>query len=109
MAVVSTIQKSQLEGTKRLDAEYYQPEYLALQKKLERTKSITPWGEIEGKFITGPFGSEFNTDNYVQEGKYRYVRGKDVKDFALRMAWASDSIACKNASRLAESTKSTQK
>ena len=77
----SIIQKSQLEGTKRLDAEYYQPEYLVLQENLERTKSITPWGEIEGKFITGPFGSEFNTENYVHEGEYRYVRGKDVKDF----------------------------
>lgn len=81
MITHSIIQKSQLEGTKRLDAEYYQPEYLALQKNLEKTKSVTPWGEIEGKFITGPFGSEFNTENYVQEGKYRYVRGKDVKDF----------------------------
>ncbi len=81
MVVFSIIQKSQLEGAKRLDAEYYQPEYLALQKNLEKTKSITQWGDIEGKFITGPFGSEFNTDNYVQEGKYRYVRGKDVKEF----------------------------
>ena len=81
MITASIIQKSQLEGARRLDAEYYQPEYLALQKNLEDTKSLKKWGELEGKFITGPFGSEFNTDNYVQEGKYRYVRGKDVKDF----------------------------
>ena len=81
MITFSTIQKSQLEGAKRLDAEYYQPEYLALQKNLEKTKSIRPWGEIGGRFITGPFGSEFNTENYVQEGECRYVRGKDVKDF----------------------------
>ena len=81
MLIYSIIHKSQLEGAKRLDAEYYQPEYLALQKNLEKTKSITPWGEIEGRFITGPFGSEFNTENYVQAGEYRYVRGKDVKDF----------------------------
>lgn len=79
--VVSIIQKSQLEGAHRLDAEYYQPEYLALQKNLEDTKRLKKWGEIEGKFITGPFGSEFNTENYVQDGEYRYVRGKDVKDF----------------------------
>jgi restriction endonuclease S subunit len=32
--VFSIIQKSQLEGTKRLDAEYYQPEYLELINKL---------------------------------------------------------------------------
>ncbi|MBI5913113.1 restriction endonuclease subunit S [Candidatus Azambacteria bacterium] len=81
MPTYSIIKKSQLEGTKRLDAEYYQPEYLALQENLEKTKSIMPWGEIEGKFITGPFGSEFDTENYVQDGEYRYVRGKDVKDF----------------------------
>ena len=31
----SIIQKSQLEGAKRIDAEYYQPEYLKLDKKLE--------------------------------------------------------------------------
>ena len=77
----SIIQKSQLEGGLRLDAEYYQPEYLTLQENLKKTKSITSWGEIGGRFITGPFGSEFDTENYVQDGEYRYVRGKDVKDF----------------------------
>src|SRR3989338_10477401 len=81
MATFSTIKKSQLEGTHRLDAEYYQPEYLELQKNINRTGSSKLWRNIEGKFITGPFGSEFNTENYVTNGKYRYVRGKDVKDF----------------------------
>ncbi|MBI2097341.1 MAG: restriction endonuclease subunit S [Candidatus Vogelbacteria bacterium] len=38
MAVFSTIQKSQLEGAKRLDAEYYQPEYLLLNEKLRKQK-----------------------------------------------------------------------
>jgi len=83
MATFSTIKKSQLEGTHRLDAEYYQPEYLELQKNINRTGSSKLWRNIEGKFITGPFGSEFNTENYVTNGKYRYVRGKDVKDFFL--------------------------
>ncbi|MEK9179888.1 MAG: restriction endonuclease subunit S [Patescibacteria group bacterium] len=81
MITSAIIQKSQLEGAHRLDAEYYQPEYLVLRDNLKKTKSVRPWGEIEGKFITGPFGSEFNTENYVQQGEYRYVRGKDVKDF----------------------------
>ena len=81
MVIYSIIQKSKLEGARRLDAEYYQLEYLTLRKNLEETKSLKMWGELEGKFITGPFGSEFNTDNYVQEGEYRYVRGKDVKEF----------------------------
>ena len=33
MISYSIIQKSQLEGARRLDAEYYQPEYLDLEKK----------------------------------------------------------------------------
>jgi len=36
----SIIQKSQLEGVKRLDAEYYQPEYLDLSGQLRKMKSI---------------------------------------------------------------------
>lgn len=32
--IYSIIQKSQLEGTSRLDAEYYQPEYLEAERKL---------------------------------------------------------------------------
>lgn len=83
MITYSIISKSQLEGAKRLDAEYYQPEYLGLRDNLNRAGSVKLWRDIEGKFITGPFGSEFNTENYVTDGKYRYVRGKDVKNFFL--------------------------
>lgn len=79
----SIILTSQLEGAKRLDAEYYQPEYLELLKNLLEAGSLKLWRDIEGKFITGPFGSEFNTENYVCNGEHRYVRGKDVKDFFL--------------------------
>ena len=81
MITFSIIQKSQLEGTMRLDAEYFQPEYLAIQNNLLQTKSYKLWREIPGKFITGPFGSEFNVENYIPNGEFRYVRGKDVKDF----------------------------
>lgn len=35
MITFSIIQKSQLEGAYRLDAEYYQPEYLEVAKKLK--------------------------------------------------------------------------
>lgn len=37
----SIIQKSQLEGQNRLDAEYYQPEYLNLSKSLRMAKSLS--------------------------------------------------------------------
>ena len=83
MIIYSIIQKSQLEGALRLDAEYYQPEYLEIEKSLHGTNSYKFWRDIKGKFITGPFGSEFNVENYIPDGDYRYVRGKDVKDFFL--------------------------
>ncbi|OPY72806.1 MAG: EcoKI restriction-modification system protein HsdS [Syntrophorhabdus sp. PtaU1.Bin058] len=83
MITYSIIQKSQLESAKRIDAEYYQPEYLELKSRLLSTGLYQLWGSIEGKFITGPFGSEFNVDNYVENTQFRYVRGKDVKEFFL--------------------------
>ena len=39
MVIFSIIQKSQLEGVRRLDAEYYQPEYLDVEKKLNTIKT----------------------------------------------------------------------
>lgn len=83
MITYSIIKKSQLEGSHRLDAEYYQPEYLDLENKLKETKTYKTWRDIEGKFVTGPFGSEFNVENYISNGRYRYIRGKDVKEFFL--------------------------
>ena len=83
MAVVSVINRSQLEDTTRIDAEYYHPESLSLEKEILRTKSCRLWKCLGGQFITGPFGSEFNVENYVTGSPYRYVRGKDVKEFFL--------------------------
>ena len=79
----SIIQKSQLEGPNRLDAEYFQPQYLELEKSILQTDTLIKWEEIDGKFITGPFGSEFNVENYDENSQHRYVRGKDVKPFFL--------------------------
>ncbi len=83
MVTFSIIQKSQLEGGQRIDPEYYQPEYLRLVNDLIQTNSYKSWNDIKGKFITGPFGSEFNVENYITDGKYRYIRGKDVKEFII--------------------------
>jgi type I restriction enzyme S subunit len=40
MAVFSVIKLSELEGAKRLDAEYYKPEYLKVKQKLLQTKFV---------------------------------------------------------------------
>ena len=83
MITYSIIQKSQIKNVRRIDADYFQPEYLELENKIYLTNSYRLWGNIEGRFITGPFGSEFGVENYTSETQYRYVRGKDVKEFFL--------------------------
>lgn len=60
MTTYSIVQKSQLEGAHRIDAEYFQPEYTKLEQALIMSNLYKKWSELEGKFITGPFGSEFN-------------------------------------------------
>jgi len=83
MAVVSVVNISELGDTMRTDAEYYQPRYLRSERIVLKTKSCKLWKQIAGQFITGPFGSEFIVERYVEESPYRYVRGRDVKDFFL--------------------------
>jgi len=83
MAVVSVVDLSELGDTMRTDAEYYQPRYLKLEGVVLKTKSYRLWGQVKGQFITGPFGSEFIVERYVEDSPYRYVRGRDVKEFFL--------------------------
>ena len=71
MATVSIVDRSKLEDTLRLDAEYYQQKYLDAELKIIATSAHVPWGCIDGQFVTGPFGSEFIVENYVAEGSYR--------------------------------------
>lgn len=83
---ISIIQSNELEVTARIDAEYYQPKYLELEKKILSSSTFRLWKDIDGEFITGPFGSSFKVENYVkdiQKYHYRYIRGKDVKEFFL--------------------------
>ena len=71
----SVIQKSQLEGAKRLDAEYYQPEYLTLEKifsqsKTEKVIDLTDFVK-KGVFDLSP-------DNYTESG-VPFVRVQNIK------------------------------
>jgi restriction endonuclease S subunit len=78
MITYSIIQKSKLEGAHRLDAEYYQPEYLDLEKKLNRlaTKTI---GEISKSVIS--FGA-YSLTSYIewQESGVPYINVGDIRD-----------------------------
>lgn len=80
---VSVLLKSELEFSKRLDAEYYRKELLNYEKKIKEKKNCIELSE-NATFIIGPFGSSFNTENYIDYGEYRYVRGQDVKPFVLK-------------------------
>lgn len=83
MAVWSVVKVSALSPDMRLDAEYYKPNLLDLDRQLAGMRA-RPWGDLAGRFIVGPFGSDFNVENFVEESSYRYIRGKDVKPFFLQ-------------------------
>ena len=78
----SEIRKSELEFSGRIDAEYYQKQYL-LFEQMVRKNDYHRMAEI-CHFLIGPFGSAYDTSNYVDESKYRYIRGQDVKPFFVQ-------------------------
>lgn len=63
--VYSIIKKSQLEGAMRLDAEYYQPEYLEIQNRLKEKPALK---DLAKNIICGPFGSAILNSDYRQNG-----------------------------------------
>lgn len=80
----SEILLSKLEFTKRLDAEYYRKVFLKYELTIA-SRANKLMGEIS-EFLIGPFGSAYNTENYLDYSPYRYIRGQDVKPFILKDA-----------------------
>src|SRR3989338_7116040 len=76
MVIYSIIQKSRLEGAKRLDAEYYQPEYLET-RKLVSALLHTTLGEVSNKFKKGIF--DIKADTYIDEG-IQFIRISNLKN-----------------------------
>lgn len=79
---VAEVKFLDLEMSLRIDAEYYHPKFLEMERQIV-SKSFNTL-EALGMLISGPFGSAFTVDNYDLESHFRYVRGKDVKSFFLR-------------------------
>ena len=79
---IQEVKLSELEFSLRIDAEYYKPLYIQLEKRLSSRKHA-PLGE-KSNFLIGPFGSSFTVDNYLEDSPYRYIRGRDVKPFFLQ-------------------------
>ena len=78
----SEILMSNLEYSGRIDSEYYQKKYLYCQSLVEE-RIHSKLGE-KAEFLIGPFGSSFDTENYVEQSTFRYIRGQDVKQYGLR-------------------------
>jgi len=80
MITYSIIQKSQLEGALRLDAEYYQPEYLEVAKILQSTHHKN-FDEVVSNIINGAEIRE-----YVEEDGLPYLRVSDIKEFFIDLS-----------------------
>ena len=87
MAVFSIIKKSELEGAKRLDAEYYQPEYLDITSKLKNARAIkTLASDIRyGLYVEPDYLDEginfiraMNTTNFWVDGEVLKISNKKV-------------------------------
>lgn len=78
---IAEVSLSGLEFSGRLDAEYYQPEYLRAED-LIAARGAVPLSSV-ADFLIGPFGSAFTVENYCDDPTYRYIRGKDVKPMSI--------------------------
>ena len=76
MTSYSIIRKSQLEGAKRLDAEYYQPEYLGLENLFHKSKTDSIL-DLTSFVKKGIF--DLSPDNYLSEG-VPFVRVQNIKN-----------------------------
>lgn len=78
----SEVLLSELDFSTRLDAEYYKKQHLYFKNKIESILHFEM--QDRSDFLIGPFGSAYDTSNYIEEQGYRYVRGQDVKPFELQ-------------------------
>jgi len=83
MITANIVSLSDTNNYHRIDPDFYRPEFIDVETKIKK-QNVKLWGKLGGFFLTGPFGSEFKVENYVRDSKYRYVRGKDVKEFFLQ-------------------------
>ena len=79
----SIIQKSQLEGADRIDAEYYQHEYLHLAELLKKSKKISEVAYTCDLQSNGAFKQIFEILNDGKEKTIPYIRSENVGDFFI--------------------------
>ena len=79
MITYSIIKKNELEGARRLDAEYYQPEYLSVGDNLRSSPLLF---DVSKKITDFGAYSQMNFVNFVQKG-VRFLRNQDIGEFLI--------------------------
>lgn len=79
MTTHSIIQKSQLEGSNRLDAEYYQPDYLEINNELANSVILD---DLALKITDFGAYSQMNFVEFTDSG-VRFLKNQDVEEFSV--------------------------
>jgi restriction endonuclease S subunit len=80
MAVFNVIKLSELEGAKRLDAEYYKPEYLNIYSKLNAIGSKIFLKRLIKEIVSGSY-----VDSYFEKGTL-YLRVNNITEFGFDLS-----------------------
>ena len=102
MAVVSVVKLSQVEGAWRLDADYYQPEYMETKKRLSVIKPVVRLRDI-ASIATGPAYSskEMGEDFDIPVARIGDVTNKtDVEDWIKLSRAEFEKFDCKKIENL---------
>ena len=92
MAVFSIVKLSELEGAKRLDAEYYRPEYLKVKQKLLQTKFVY-FRELVKEII---HPKEIKREYEEEKQDYLFLLAQNVRPLMLDLSekkFISEEIA----------------
>ena len=83
MPQISTIHYKDIQEAQRFDAEYFKPEYLDIQIRLEKFGSIR-LGDVlgYGNVFSGPFGSALKSESYQSSG-VPFIRISDIHDIFI--------------------------
>jgi len=80
MAVFSVVKLSELEGGKRIDAEYYKPEYLNIYSKLNASGPKTFLKRLIKEIVSGSY-----VDSYFEKGTL-YLRVNNITEFGFDLS-----------------------
>lgn len=87
MAQISTIKYSEIQNAHRNDAEYFKPEYLEIEKKIN---FLNHFYLSKKEVVSGPFGSTLKSEEYLTKGVY-FIRVQDIKD---RFFLETENMVC---------------